>query len=99
MKTNRRKFFQIAGTAGAGILSGGLSACRQEGTGAGEQKLSRIKASAAQAHSQQFNMSGYAAPKLDKVRIGFIGLGNRGPGAVERMSNIEGVEIVALCDK
>ena len=26
-------------------------------------------------------MSGYVAPKLDTVRIGFIGLGNRGPGA------------------
>ena len=43
-------------------------------------------------------MCGYAAPKLDKVRIGFIGLGQRGPGAVERMSYIEGVEIIGLCD-
>ena len=48
---------------------------------------------------QRFNMCGFAAPKLDKVRIGFIGLGNRGPGAVKRMSQIQGVEIVALCDK
>ncbi|MDR1886312.1 MAG: Gfo/Idh/MocA family oxidoreductase [Prevotellaceae bacterium] len=32
------------------------------------------------------------------VRIAFIGLGMRGPGAVNRMTNIEGVEIVALCD-
>lgn len=48
---------------------------------------------------QRFNMSGYAAPKLDTVRIGFVGLGQRGPGAVERMSYIEGVEIVALCDQ
>ena len=43
-------------------------------------------------------MSGYAAPKLEKVRIGFVGLGNRGPGAVKRMSKIDGVEIKALCD-
>jgi predicted dehydrogenase len=48
---------------------------------------------------QRFNMCGYGAPKIDKVRIGFIGLGNRGPGAVQRMSHIEGVEILALCDK
>ncbi|MES2891429.1 MAG: Gfo/Idh/MocA family oxidoreductase [Bacteroidota bacterium] len=48
---------------------------------------------------KQFNMCGYAAPKLDKVRIGIVGLGMRGPGAVERMSFIEGVEIVALCDQ
>jgi hypothetical protein len=45
------------------------------------------------------NMCGYAAPKLDTVRIGIIGLGMRGPGAVERMSFIEGVAINALCDK
>jgi len=46
----------------------------------------------------RFNMSGYAAPKLDTVRIGFIGIGNRGFGAVERMTRIEGVKINALCD-
>jgi len=45
------------------------------------------------------NMCGYAAPRMDKVRIGFIGLGMRGPGAVERMSHLAGVEIKALCDK
>lgn len=45
------------------------------------------------------NMSGYAAPRLETVRIGFVGLGMRGPGAVQRMSHIEGVEIKALCDK
>ncbi len=44
-------------------------------------------------------MCGYAAPKIDKVRIGIIGLGMRGPGAVQRMSFIEGVEIKALCDQ
>jgi hypothetical protein len=44
-------------------------------------------------------MSGYAAPPLEKVRTAFIGLGMRGPGAVERMAHIEGVEIGALCDK
>lgn len=38
-----------------------------------------------------------AAP-IPTVRVAFIGLGMRGPGAVARMTNIEGVEIVALCD-
>lgn len=49
--------------------------------------------------SGAFNMSGCAVPKMDKVRIGIIGLGMCGPGAVERMSFIEGVEIKALCDQ
>lgn len=35
---------------------------------------------------------------LPTVRIAFIGLGMRGPGAVSRMTHIPGVEIVALCD-
>jgi hypothetical protein len=48
---------------------------------------------------QKNNMCGYAAPRLETVRIGIIGLGMRGPGAVERMSFIEGVAIHALCDK
>ena len=32
------------------------------------------------------------------VRVGFIGLGMRGPGAVERFTHLDGVEIKALCD-
>jgi predicted dehydrogenase len=38
------------------------------------------------------------AEPLETVRVAFIGLGMRGPGAVERMTYIPGVEIVALCD-
>ncbi len=43
-------------------------------------------------------MSGYAAPKLDTVRVGFIGLGGRGPSHLNAISKIEGTEIKALCD-
>lgn len=46
----------------------------------------------------QTDMLEFAAPKLPTVRVAFIGLGMRGPGAVDRMLNIEGVEVVALCD-
>lgn len=35
---------------------------------------------------------------IPTVRVAFIGLGMRGPGAVSRMTHIDGVEIVALCD-
>lgn len=38
------------------------------------------------------------APKIDTVRVGFIGLGMRGPGAVERWTHIPNTKIVALCD-
>lgn len=35
---------------------------------------------------------------IPTVRVAFIGLGMRGPGAVNRMTHIDGVEVVALCD-
>ena len=47
----------------------------------------------------QKDMLLYRAPKLETVRIGFIGMGMRGPGAVERMAQIEGTKIAAICDK
>ncbi|GAB3806618.1 Gfo/Idh/MocA family oxidoreductase [Spirosoma humi] len=54
--------------------------------------------SQALAGSQKFNMSGYAAPKIDTVRIGYIGLGNRGSQAVTRILSLENVEVRAICD-
>ncbi len=89
MSTNRRDFLRNS-ILGAGVLGSGLiTACNSNDS---------TKATATANRSQRFNMSGYAAPKLETVRVGFIGLGMRGPGAVQRFSHIEGVEIVALGD-
>ena len=41
---------------------------------------------------------GLTAPAMDVVRVGFVGLGMRGPGAVERFTHIPGTQVVALCD-
>ncbi len=46
----------------------------------------------------QQHVLGLTTPKLETVRVGFIGLGMRGPGAVRRFTHIPGTEIVALCD-
>ena len=49
------------------------------------------------AEGQQ-HVLGLTVPKMDKVRVAFVGLGMRGPGAVNRFAHIPGVEVVALCD-
>ena len=41
---------------------------------------------------------GMTAPRLSTVRVGFVGLGMRGPGAVERFTHIPGIQVMALCD-
>lgn len=46
----------------------------------------------------QQNVLGLKTDKLEKVRVAFVGLGMRGPWAVNRFAHIPGVQIVALCD-
>lgn len=46
----------------------------------------------------QKDVLGLALPKKKVVRIGLVGLGMRGPGAVENFCLIPGVQVVALCD-
>ncbi len=48
--------------------------------------------------ADQKDVLALTTPKIETVRVGFIGLGMRGPGAVRRFTHIPGVEIVALCD-
>lgn len=89
MKSNRRGFLKFSGLAGIALVPAPFSTAAVPIIG--DNKLYGPSA-------KHFNMSGYAAPKIDTVRIGVVGLGNRGPGAVERLSKIEGVDIKALCD-
>ena len=95
---NRRTFM---GASGAGIAGAGLAGSKllAGSTGAEEESvLGNIREQALKQHNQRFNMSGYRAPKLETVRVGFIGLGSRGPGHASNMSLLEGVEVKALCD-
>lgn len=47
---------------------------------------------------KQQNVLNLTCPPLPVVRIGFIGLGNRGILALERYMHLEGIEVKALCD-
>lgn len=47
---------------------------------------------------QRRSAAGLVAPKMDKVRVGFIGVGARGGGHVAQMLLIEGVEVTAIAD-
>ena len=99
MKTNRRRFIRIAGVTVTGMMASDLT-----GMGNGKkikqsEPFANTKIISEQEHKQFFNMCGYSAPRLETVRVGFIGLGNRGPVNLDAMAYVEGVEIKALCDK
>ena len=83
-KLNRRDFLKVAGaTAAASVVAG----CAQTN----QTSLLTPKA-------QGQSVIGLVVPKMPVVRVGFIGVGQRGYGHVKRMSHIEGTEIVAICD-
>jgi hypothetical protein len=89
MSNSRRDFLKKATLSGAGIVGAAMTSCDQ-----GTDDSHPFP----HTHRQVFNMSGYAAPHLEVVRVAVIGLGNRGTGTVRRLAGIEGVEIKALCD-
>jgi len=97
-KTNRRNFIKTAGLSGAGVISSFSSKglIQSAGETADEYK-NRIK-KIEKNHVQRFNMSGYAAPAIETVRVGIIGLGNRGPTYIRTMGPLKGVEIKALAE-
>jgi hypothetical protein len=59
--------------------------------------LSPAKESA-KPQAGQGPIEGFAAPKLDTVRVAFIGVGARGSGHVSQMLMMDGVEVKAICD-
>src|SRR5690606_24977226 len=86
-----RKFLKITGLAGLGVAGGGLLQSFAA-------EVEPVKHHSRAGSIQSFNMCGYAAPKLETVRVGFIGLGSRGPGHVMNLTKLEGVQIVGLSD-
>ena len=89
MKQKRREFLKLVGASGAIQLV----ATRAIGS-----EISNVKKASPLWGTNRFNMCGYAAPKIETVRIGFIGVGNRGGAAVTRVGKIDGIDIKAICD-
>jgi len=96
MKKNRRDFLKMTGLtlAGAGVLNSYASDSENQNN----TNLAETMKEYAKIHKQSFNMSGYAAPGMDVVRVGIIGVGQRGPTYIKIMGRVEGVDIKAICD-
>jgi predicted dehydrogenase len=91
MNSTRRDFLAKTGLVGTGLVAANFLR--------GATPATAPAATAGRgARRQHFNMCGYAAPKLEKVRVGVVGVGSRGSSALPRLKVIEGVEIKALCD-
>ncbi len=83
---DRRDFIKL-GTAGLGAALGGMnsSGCAGAGTGMG-------------IRNQPAPPVRFSSPPIERVRIGYVGVGGMGTNHVGNLLRIEGVEIRAICD-
>jgi len=82
---DRRKFLKSAVAATTvGVVSGCVNTTQSN--------------SAVLLKQQGTSVMGLTVPKLDVVRVGFIGVGQRGTGHVKHYCHLEGVQIKAICD-
>ena len=86
MKIRRRDLLESSGAAGLSIAG----CCFLKGFASESEHLDRpgldqLSSHYEKSHVQRYNMSGYAASRLDTVRIGIIGLGQRGPAHMRTM--------------
>ena len=82
MDFNRRDVLKMGSALGAGLAFNGLTATKGY----------------AGLFSQRKNAMLFKSEPMDKVRIGFVGVGGRGSGLVRILLDIEGVEMRAICD-
>jgi len=83
--SNRRDFLKTLGVASAGLA-------------AAQGVISSADAAEASRRTGTKYMGGFAAPKLETVRWGAIGVGARGSGHVSQLAQIPGTQIVAISD-
>ena len=82
-QTTRREFLQVSAAAGITALTGGLNGCNQI------KSLGTKRAG---------SMLGYAAPPVEVVKVGYVGIGHQGSGHVNNLLKIPGCQVTAVCD-
>ena len=82
MKDTNRREF-LKGTAWMG-LAGAMAGC--------------VTKNLHIANSSGAPMQGYHDKPIEEIRVGFVGLGRRGPKSCRRLTLLPGVRIVAICD-
>lgn len=68
------------------------------GAAAGLHSFAATTAGSRPRRAGSRSVMGMAAPPLDTVRVGLIGVGERGTGFVRHFCNIEGARVTAICD-
>ena len=88
--SNRRGFMKAVGAGAVGLALAASRESAAEAKGVIEPAISPVATGE--------YVGALTAPKLETVRIGFIGVGERGGHHVKLILGLEGIEITAICD-
>ena len=91
--SNRRDFLKTLGLAGASLTAASAAI-----TSATAADLKIVGGASRKRPARAKYMGDFAAPKIETVRWGAIGVGARGSGHVTQLSQIEGSDVVAIAD-
>ncbi len=75
-----------------------ISSCNQSNPYGYSVKNNQIVYNTPPRPADQQSMLGFSCEPIENVRVGFVGLGMRGPGAVHRFCYLDDATVVALCD-
>ena len=96
-----KQFSKIFALASVVAITASVTACTQTNINDKGTKWhwegNTIVVETPQRPEGQKSVIGLTAPKLEVVRTGFVGLGMRGPGAVERFTHIPGTQVCKQC--
>ena len=82
MKTDRREFLKGVAMSAGAGVIAGCACGKGTCTGAGSAPMRNFR----------------TPPMKNGIRVGIVGVGARGTGAVNRLLQVPGVEITAVCD-
>lgn len=99
--SSRRRFLQqlglLAGSFALYPAAAGAAPLLEEASRTHNENLESAPGTPSRPLGAQY-MGGFAAPALERVRIGVIGVGDRGYPHVTQLSVIDGVDIVGIAD-
>ncbi|MER6104979.1 Gfo/Idh/MocA family oxidoreductase [Streptomyces sp. NPDC001832] len=96
--SRRSVLWTTAGVAGAGLGLGGLSSGTAAAAAPIRSPEAAVAGQAAAPKRQGRTMVGVPFDRRSTVRVGIVGLGNRGGGMIDLFLAISGVQVVAVCD-
>ncbi|MDP4290732.1 MAG: Gfo/Idh/MocA family oxidoreductase [Bacteroidota bacterium] len=102
LDNSRRNFLKMAALGGAALgmatVPGLANAAGLVTSDESNDQVGKINQSGKLHAAKGKSVMGLACKPIKTVRIGLIGIGMRGSGAVTRLMQIEGVEFKAFCD-